>query len=486
MAFRCSFQQGFIHLRHNNAHFLRSLATNTTKSSTTPNQGQTGAQHVSGTSSSNKTKSIKGIGRDVVFIDGVRTPFLQSFTSYKDLMGYQLARHALLGLVKRTNIDKSLPEYCIMGTVIQEVKTSNIAREALLSAGFSNKIPAHTVTMACISSNVAIASAANDIATGQNDIVVAGGVDFMSDVPIRYPRSMRKLLLSLNRAKSTTQRLGLAAKMLSLKNFVPEAPTIAEFSTGEIMGQSADRLAAAFNVSRREQDEYAQRSHQLAQEATEKGYLEDIIPMHIPGAPDVVSRDNGIRVSTLEQMSKLKPAFIKPYGTITAASSSFITDGASASLVTSVDKAKELGLKPKAYLRRYVFTSQDPKDQLLLGPTYATAKLLDQCGLTLNDIDVFEFHEAFAGQILANLKALDSDYFAKTYLNRSSKVGEIPLDKFNKWGGSLSIGHPFGATGVRLVTTAANRLIRENKRLAVLAACAAGGQGHAMLIERYQ
>ncbi|CAF4295653.1 unnamed protein product, partial [Rotaria socialis] len=225
--------------------------------------------------------------QQVVFIDGVRTPFLQSFTAYKDLMGYQLARHALLGLLKRTNIDKSVPDYCVMGTVIQEVRTSNIAREALLSAGLSNKIPAHTVTMACISSNVAMATesfdfhsiakvfpisvlmdgpyrnslSAKDIATGQNDIIIAGGVDFMSDVPIRYPRSMRKLLLSLNRAKSTPQRLGLATKMLSFKNFVPEAPAIAEFSTGEIMGQSADRLAAAFNVTRREQDEYAIRSH---------------------------------------------------------------------------------------------------------------------------------------------------------------------------------------------------------------------------------
>lgn len=473
MAFRYSLQQSLIHLRNNNRCVpLRSLATNTTSTS-------------SSTSSSGQTKSIKGIGRDVVFIDGVRTPFLQSFTSYKDLMGYHLARHALLGLMKRTNIDKSIPEYCIMGTVIQEVRTSNVAREAVLSAGFPKKTPAHTVTMACISSNAAIASAANDIATGQNDIVIAGGVDFMSDVPIRYPRSMRKLLLSLNRAKSTPQRLGVVAKILSLKNFIPEAPSIAEFSTGEIMGQSGDRLAAAFNVSRREQDEYAQRSHRLAYEATEKGYLEDIVPMHIPGAQDAVTRDNGIRVSSLEQLSKLKPAFIKPHGTITAANSSFITDGASASLVTSVDKAKELGLKPKAYLRRYVFTAQDPKDQLLLGPTYATAKLLDQCGLTLNDIDVFEFHEAFAGQILANLNALNSDYFAKTHLNRSSKVGEIPLDKFNMWGGSLSIGHPFGATGVRLVTAAANRLIKENKRLALLAACAAGGQGHAMLVERY-
>lgn len=485
MALRCSFQQGLNHLRTNNTHVVRSLATNTKKATSTSPSSTSQTQGQSTTTNSG-TKSLKGLGRDVVFIDGVRTPFLQSFTSYKDLMGYQLARHALLGLVKRTKIDKSAPEYCVMGTVIQEVKTSNIAREALLSAGFPEKIPAHTVTMACISSNVAIGTAANNIATGQNNIVVAGGVDFMSDVPIRYPRSMRKLMLNLNRAKSTPQRLGLFAKMLSLKNFTPEAPAIAEFSTGEIMGQSADRLAAAFNVTRQQQDEYAQRSHKLAQQAAEQGNLDDIVPMHIPGADDIVSRDNGIRVSSLEQMSKLKAAFIKPHGTVTAASSSFLTDGASAGLVTSVEKAKELGLKPKAYIRRFVFTSQDPKDQLLLGPTYATAQLLDQCGLTLNDIDVFEFHEAFAGQILANLTALNSDYFAKTYLNRSSKVGEIPLEKFNKWGGSLSLGHPFGATGVRLVTTAANRLIKEDKRLALVAACAAGGQGHAMLIERYQ
>ncbi|CAF0746832.1 unnamed protein product [Didymodactylos carnosus] len=434
---------------------------------------------------SQKKQSLKLNDRDVVLIDGVRTPFLQSFTSYKNLMGYELASHALLGLVKRTKIDKSLPEYCIMGTVIQEVKTSNIAREALLSSGFSDKIPAHTVTMACISSNAAIATGVANISSGQNDLVIAGGVDFMSDVPIRYPRSMRKIMLSLNRAKSLPQRLGLMSQMISFKNFTPEAPSIAEFSTGEIMGQSADRLAAAFDVSRKDQDEYAFRSHKLAQEATEKGYLDDVVPYHVAGEADVISKDNGIRVSTLEKMGSLKPAFIKPHGTITAANSSFVTDGASASLISSVEKAKELGLKPKAYLRRYVFVSQDPKDQLLLGPAYATAKLLDQTGLTLDDIDVFEFHEAFAGQILANLNALNSDYFAKKYLNRSGKVGAIPMDKFNLWGGSLSIGHPFGATGVRLVTTTANRLIREDKRLGLVAACAAGGLGHAMLVERY-
>lgn len=184
-------------------------------------------------------------------------------------------------------------------------------------------------------------------------------------------------------------------------------------------------------------------------------------------------------------MSKLKAAFIKPHGTITAANSSFLTDGASACLLMTEEKALELGYKPKAYLREFVYVSQDPKDQLLLGPAYATPKVLERAGLAMSDISVFEFHEAFAGQILANLKAMDSDYFAKTYMNRTEKVGTPDLSKFNLWGGSLSIGHPFGATGVRLITTAANRLADEDGQFALVAACAAGGIGHGMIVERY-
>ena len=240
------------------------------------------------------------------------------------------------------------------------------------------------------------------------------------------------------------------------------------------MGHSSDRLAAAFKVSRREQDEYALRSHNLADQAFKNGKLTDIEPIFVP-KKGMVTRDNGVRPSTIEKVSTLKPAFIKPYGTVTAANSSYLTDGASACLITTEEKANELGLKPKAYLRQHLFVSQDPKDQLLLGPAYVTARLLDRAGLRLSDIDVFEFHEAFAGQILANLKALDSDFFAKNYIGIPSKIGAPDLDKFNTWGGSLSIGHPFGATGVRLVTTAANRLARENGRVALVAACAAGG-----------
>ena len=187
-----------------------------------------------------------------------------------------------------------------------------------------------------------------------------------------------------------------------------------------------------------------------------------------------MTSDNGIRVSTLEQLSKLKAAFVKPYGTVTAANASYLTDGASAALIMSEEAALAMGYKPIAYLRHFTYVAQDPIDQLLLGPAYATPKVLEKAGLNMSDIDVFEFHEAFAGQILANLKALDSDFFGKTYMGRQGKVGAPPMEKFNKWGGSLSIGHPFGATGVRLATVTANRLIKEDGKYGLIAACAAG------------
>uniref|UniRef100_A0A7N8WKK7 Trifunctional enzyme subunit beta, mitochondrial n=1 Tax=Mastacembelus armatus TaxID=205130 RepID=A0A7N8WKK7_9TELE len=407
---------------------------------------------------SKKTLSRPGV-KNIVLVEGVRTPFLMSGTTYTDLMPHDLARAALQGLLNRTGIPKDAVDYIVYGTVIQEVKTSNVAREAALGAGFSDKVPAHTVTMACISSNQAMTTAVGLIAAGQCDTVVAGGVEFMSDVPIRHSRKMRKTMLSLNKAKTLGQKLSL----------IVFSPVIFYFLC------FADRLAAAFGVSRVEQDEFALRSHTFAKKAQDAGLLQDVISFKVPGR-DIVSKDNGIRPSSMEQMAKLKPAFIKPHGTVTAANSSFLTDGASAVLIMSEEKALAMGYKPKAYLRDFVYVSQDPKDQLLLGPTYATPKVLERAGLSLSDIDVFEFHEAFAGQIMANLKAMDSDWFTQTYMGRKSKVGTPPMEKFNLWGGSLSLGHPFGATGCRLVTTVAHRLQKEGGQYGLVAACAAGGQ----------
>merc|ERR1711874_620322 len=354
-------------------------------------------------------------------VDGVRTPFTQSSTSFKELQPHDLQREALSGLLRRTGIDPTIVDYIVAGTVIQEVKTSNVTREAALGAGFSDRIPAHTVTMACISSNQAITTCLGLMSQGVYDVCIAGGVEFMSDVPIRHSRKMRSLMLSANMAKA----------------------------------------------------------------AQEKGFLSDVIPVKVPKGKDFVSIDNGIRVSSPEQMAKLKAAFIKPHGTVTAANSSYLTDGASAALIMTEEKAKELGLTPKAYFRAYTYVSQDPKDQLLLGPTYATPVVLDAMGLKLSDISVLEYHEAFAGQILANVAAMDSDKFAQDVMGRKEKIGTIDMDKFNLWGGSLSIGHPFGATGVRLAMHSANRMIKEDGQFALIAACAAGGQGVGMILERH-
>jgi acetyl-CoA acyltransferase len=414
-------------------------------------------------------------GRAVVLVDGCRTPFLRSGTDYAQLMSYDLGRMALKGLLTRTGIDPAEIDRVIMGTVVQNVKTPNVAREAALGAGIPSSVPCFTVTMACISSNQAITSGAELIASGQADIVVAGGTESLSDVPILFQKKVREKLFASRKAKNPQDYLKLL-KGLSPADLVPETPAIAEYSTGETMGESADKLAAMFDVSREAQDEYALRSHETAVHAREQGWMgEEIVPTMTPPDFEPVTTDNGVRADTsLEKLRSLSPAFHKPYGTVTAGNASFLTDGASATLLMSEEMAQELGYTPKATLRNYTYVAQDPGRELLLGPAYAMPQVLEAAGLTLDDIDVFELHEAFAGQVLAVLEAVKRD-----------GPGEIPMEKLNTWGGSLSLGHPFGATGARLLTQTADRLRHEDGRYGLLAACAAGGLGHAMLIERY-
>jgi len=414
-------------------------------------------------------------GRAVVLVDGCRTPFLRSGTAYAQLTSYDLGRMALKGLLTRTGIDAAAIDRVIMGTVVQNVKTPNVAREAALGAGIPNSVPCFTVTMACISSNQAITSGAELIASGQADIVVAGGTESLSDIPILFQKKVREKLFASRKARNPQDYLKLL-KGLSPADLVPETPAIAEYSTGETMGESADKLAAMFDISREAQDEYALRSHQQAVHARNEGWMgAEIVPTMTPPDFEPVTVDNGVRDDTsMEKLRSLSPAFHKPYGTVTAGNASFLTDGASATLLMAEEKAKALGLTPKASLRDYTYVAQDPDKELLLGPAYATPQVLDAAGLTLDDIDVFELHEAFAGQVLAVLEAM-----------KRNGPGEIPMDKLNTWGGSLSLGHPFGATGARLVTQTADRLHQEDGRYGLLAACAAGGLGHAMLVERY-
>ena len=265
-----------------------------------------------------------------------------------------------------------------------------------------------------------------------------------------------------------------------MKDIGIETPAIANYTTGEVMGVSSDRLSAKFGVSRKDQDEFTVRSHVLAAKAHADGFYEnEVIPYN--GS----TKENGIKGdSNYDSVAKLKPAFVKPHGTHTAANSSFLTDGAAATLIMSESKAKELGYKPLAYLRDWSFKACDPFEELLLGPTYCSQEILARNNLQMSDVGVFEIHEAFAGQILSNLVAMASQEFADKNFG-GKKVGAVDMDKMNTKGGSLSIGHPFGATGSRLVTTASRRLQMEQERFALLAACADGGMGTAMLLERY-
>ncbi len=425
--------------------------------------------------------------KKVVLIAGNRTPFLRSGTDYMDLMAYQLGQYAISGLLKKTGIDPKSIDRVIMGTVMSHSKTSNLAREAALTAGIPFTTPCQTVTQACISANQAITSGVEQIMAGQADIVIAGGSDCTSDAPIMFNKPMRKKLFNAQKLKTPMEFLKFATT-IRLRDFNPERPAVAEFTTGRTMGLDCDILAQKFGVKRQEQDDFALRSHHLSAKAESEGILaNEITPVEVGPKFKSVSKDNGIRGDAkAEKLAQLKPAFVKPpAGTLTAANSSFLSDGASAVLIMSEDKAKELGLKPLAYIHSYSYTGCDLNTELLLGTAYATAAVLKRAKLDLKDMDVVEFHEAFAGQILANIKCLESEEFSKKNFGYDKAVGKINMDTFNIHGGSLAIGHPFGATGGRLITTVANRLVRENGRYGLLAACAAGGHGHAMIIERY-
>lgn len=423
--------------------------------------------------------------RKVVIVDGCRIPFLRSGTGYRQLMAYELGRLAVKGLLHKTQLDINTIDYLTMGIVIAEITTSNVAREVALAVGLPDRVAAHTVTMACISANQAITGAYDLIRTGQIDVAIAGGIDTISDFPVRYRREFRQKLLAARNYKTVLQ----FAKFLlglRLRHLLPEMLNITEFSTGLSMGQNCERMVARFGITREQQDQYALRSHQLAAKATEDGLLgEEIYPVRVPPKFATIARDNGIRPdSSMDKLQKLKPAFDRRFGSVTAGNSSFLTDGASAVLLMAEDVAKSMGYQGKARINNYVYTAHNPQEELLLGPAFATPQVLDKAGLKIGDIDVFEYHEAFAGQILTVLKCLDSNNFACEHLGRSEKVGAIPMDKLNTLGGSLSLGHPFGATGARLVTTATNRLLREDGQFALTSSCAGGAMASAIILER--
>lgn len=422
--------------------------------------------------------------RDVVVVDAVRTPFVKSNGAFKSLMSWELGKEAIKGLIAKVGLDPNVVDLVAMGTVVQDPRTSNLAREALLGAGLPQTTPAFTTTLACISANVAITSVADQIALGRVDVAIAGGAESFSDPPIRLSKNLRQALVKLQKAKGPQDYFAVLAK-LAPHDLVPDIPSASEFSTGLTMGQSCERLAKRVGVSRRESDEWAVRSHVLADQAWKDGhYRDEVVPVMLPPSFSVVATDDGPRGdSTMQSVGGLKPAFDRDFGVLTAASSSFLTDGASAVLLMSREKASALGLSPRAIVRDFVYAAGDPLEELLSGPALTIPRLLKKTGLRAKDIGVWEIHEAFAAQAVANLKLLDDSTFLKERCGYEDVIGEIPLDAINPWGGSLSLGHPFGATGGRLVSTASRRLAHDGERFAIVTGCAAGGQGSAILLE---
>lgn len=424
-------------------------------------------------------------GRRIAIVAGVRTPFARSGTALKSYSALDLARHAVSALLQRTEVDGAEVQLVSLGTVLPSVLAPNPAREVALLPHFPRDVQAFTVGRACASANQAITDAADQIALGHATVAIAGGTESLTQVPILHSRRLSDTLVAASKAKSLSQRLGVFSRV-RLADLVPVTPAISEPSTGETMGQSADTMAKLNGISREAQDAFAVRSHQRAAAGTADGRLTaEIAPITLPPRhTELLAADNGVRAdSTLAQLSALKPVFDRQYGTVTAGNASPLTDGAAVVLLMREDVAAALGYTPLAFIRSYAYAAIDPAEQLLQAPVFAAPIALARAGLSLRDMGLVEMHEAFAAQVLSNLHGLASRTWAKR-AGLSEPVGEVDPDRLNVMGGSLSIGHPFGATGARIVTTLAHELVRRGEQFGLLTVCAAGGMGHAMVLER--
>ena len=396
-----------------------------------------------------------------------------------------LSRIATSELLARTGLDPAEVDEVIMGTVLPSVHAPNLAREVVLSADLPRKIPGFTLGRACASSAQSAITAAEGILRGEYDVVIAGGAESMSNVPVPYSKNVIDSLMMLSKAKSFPARMKALAS-INLDSLLPQTPAIAESSTGKSMGQHCEMMAQINEISRTEQDEFTLASHRNAAAAVEAGKTEEEIVTVYP-VPDYkpVSEDSFVRGdTTMEKLASLRPVFDKTYGTLTAGNSSGLTDGAAVVLLMKESKAKELGLKPLAAISHWSTSAVDPDDQLLIGPAVCIPSVLDKAGLKLDDIDLLDIHEAFAAQVLSVVKALESDDFAKEYLGTDKAVGTVDRDKLNVNGGSVALGHPFGATGARMIIGMSKELQRRKADKALLALCAAGGMGTALLLER--
>ncbi len=427
-------------------------------------------------------------GKRVAIVAGLRTPFAKQSTAYKRLTALDLGTAVVGELLARTGVSADAIQQVVYGQVLPSLSAPNVAREIVLATGMPRSIEAFSVSRACATSYQSTVSIAEAIMAGTIDTGVAGGADSTSDVPIAVSKKLAAVLLDASKAKTLAQKLSVFAT-LSPKDLIPVPPGLTEFSTGLSMGESAEKMAKENHIARADQDRVAHESHVKAAAAWSDGrFSGEVMTVYVPskGGKELepFSEDNNVRKdSDLASYAKLKPVFDRKHGTITAANASPLTDGASALLIMREDVCKARGLTPLGFLRSYAFAAVDPRGQMLMGPSYATPMALDRAGITLADLDLIDMHEAFAGQVLSNTQAWESDEFGKNELGRKGKLGTIDWAKFNVTGGSIAIGHPFAATGARQITQTLNELNRRKGALALVTACAAGGIGAAMILE---
>lgn len=423
-------------------------------------------------------------GDRIAIAHGLRTPFARQATALHGVPAIELGRMVVSELLARSELPPEAIEQLIFGQVIQMPEAPNIAREIVLGSGLSVHTDAYSVSRACATSFQAVANLAESLMAGTVQAGIAGGADSSSVLPIGVSKKLGRVLVDLNKAKTFSQKMKLFSQ-LRPRDLLPVPPAVAEYSTGLRMGDTAEQMAKSHGISRPQQDAFAHRSHQRAARAWESGKLTgEVMTAFVPPWRKAFEQDNTIRLqSTLEDYARLRPAFDPKHGTVTAANSTPLTDGAAAVVLMTESRARELGIVPLGYLRSYAFTAIDVWQDMLLGPSYASPLALDRAGITLNDLTLIDMHEAFASQTLANLKMFASERFAREVLNRPHALGEVNEEKFNVLGGSIAYGHPFAATGARMITQTLNELRRRGGGLGLVTACAAGGLGAAMVLE---
>lgn len=425
-------------------------------------------------------------GRRTAIVAGLRTPFQKQATGFKELSALDLGTAVVRELIERSELDPKALDAVVFGQVIPSLVGPNVAREIVLRSNLPRTVDAFSVVRACATSTQAAASAAAMIETGQAKVVIAGGVDSTSDVPITVSKGLNEALIEAALAKAPVDKLK-AFSQLGPKDLLPNPPALVELSTGLSMGESAEKMAKENHISRSAQDELAHASHSKAARGFEAGTLSpERMTVYTGHGDQVVSEDNLIRKdSALESYARLRPVFDKKYGTITAGNASPLTDGAAALLLMREDVAQALGFTIKATIRATAFAALDPNEQMLMGPAYATPKALDAAGLKLSDLSLIDMHEAFAAQVLSNTQAFESKRWAEAKLGRAEAIGEIDWNNFNVYGGSIAIGHPFAATGARQILTVANELQRRGGGFGLVTQCAAGGLGAALILEAH-